>query len=93
MQTMITLSYLHLVLAVVLLFGLLCALIHTVREDRRKRKFIGDFQNVLMRAVRSPRGVEINVQGNAWCLSLKPVKAAEDTENAETQEIPQPAKS
>lgn len=90
MQTMITLSYLHILLVVVILFGLLCGLIHAYREDRRKKKFIGNFQNVLMRAVRSPRGVEINVQGHAWCLSLKPVKSAEDTE---TQEIPQPAGS
>lgn len=73
---MITLSYLHAILYLVVTFGLLCGLLSLRLENQRKARFIRTFENLLMRALRSRHGAEINLNGHAWRVTLAPVKAA-----------------
>lgn len=81
---MITLSYLHVILYLAAAFGLLCSLLFLRFENQRKARFIRDFETLLMRAVRSRHGAELNLNGHAWRLTLTPQK----TEDAETQAMP-----
>lgn len=83
---MITLSYLHFILWLALSFFLICAGLYLRLENQRKRRFIDDFQRLLIRSIRSPRGVEINVHGSIWRLSLAPAKA----EDEQPQEVVKP---
>lgn len=78
---MITLSYLHAILYLVVTFGLLCGLLSLRLENQRKARFIRTFENLLMRALRSRYGAEINLNGHAWRVTLAPVKR-EDGETA-----------